>query len=164
MTKLEFDLYYVMTNSYTKFQVNISKDDREKSGKLNLAKGNNSCKSISSVTKLEFDLCYVMTNSYTKFQVNISKDDREKSGKLNFSKGQKTPVKADQAWPNCKLSCIISWQIHIPNFKSISQTTTDKSPENKILAKGNNSCKNKSRVTKLELDLYYVMTNSYKKF
>ena len=31
--KLELDLYYVMTNSYTKFQVNISKDGREKSGK-----------------------------------------------------------------------------------------------------------------------------------
>ena len=33
VTKLELDLYYVMTNSYTKFQVNISKDGREKSGK-----------------------------------------------------------------------------------------------------------------------------------
>ena len=36
MTKLELDLY-VMTNSYTKFEVNISKDCR--------AKGNNSYKS-----------------------------------------------------------------------------------------------------------------------
>ena len=32
--KLELDLYNVMTNSYTKFQVNISKDYTEKSGKL----------------------------------------------------------------------------------------------------------------------------------
>ena len=39
MTKLELDLYYVMTNSYTKFQVNISKGRREKSGKLNFSKG-----------------------------------------------------------------------------------------------------------------------------
>ena len=31
MTKL--DLYDVMTNSYSKFQVNISKESREKSGK-----------------------------------------------------------------------------------------------------------------------------------
>ena len=31
VTKLQLDLYHVMTNSYTKFQVNISKDDREKS-------------------------------------------------------------------------------------------------------------------------------------
>ena len=46
---------------------------------LILAKGNNSCKSRSSVTKLKLDLFYVMTNSYTKFQVNISNDDREKS-------------------------------------------------------------------------------------
>ena len=34
VTKLELDLYYVMTNLYTKFEVNISKDGREKSGKL----------------------------------------------------------------------------------------------------------------------------------
>ena len=37
--KLKLDLYYVMTNSYTEFQVNISKDKREKSGKLNFRKG-----------------------------------------------------------------------------------------------------------------------------
>ena len=55
---------------------------------LILAKGNNSCKSMSSVTKRELDLYYVKTNSYTKFQVNVSKDDREKFRKLNFSKGQ----------------------------------------------------------------------------
>ena len=53
-----------------------------------LAKGNNSCKSKSSVTKLDVELYYVMTNSYTKFQVNISNDGREKSWKLIFSKGQ----------------------------------------------------------------------------
>ena len=88
MTKVELDLYYVKTNSYTKFQVNISEDSREKSGKLNLAKGNNSYKSRLSVTKPELDLYCVKTNSYTKFQVNISKDGREKPGKLNFSKGQ----------------------------------------------------------------------------
>ena len=34
MTRVELDLYHVMTNSDTKFQVNISKDSREKSGKL----------------------------------------------------------------------------------------------------------------------------------
>ena len=34
VTKLKLDLNDVMTNSYTKFQVNISKDDIEKSGKL----------------------------------------------------------------------------------------------------------------------------------
>ena len=34
MTKLELDLYYLMTNSYTEFEVNISIDSREKSGKL----------------------------------------------------------------------------------------------------------------------------------
>ena len=37
-TKLELDLYYVKTNTYTKFQVNISTDDRKKSRKLNFSK------------------------------------------------------------------------------------------------------------------------------
>ena len=60
-TKLELDLYYAKTDSYTKFQVNISKDGREKSeksGKLNFSKlkGNYSCKSKSSATKLEPNL------------------------------------------------------------------------------------------------------------
>ena len=32
-TKVKLDLYYVKTNPYTKFQVNILKDDWEKSGK-----------------------------------------------------------------------------------------------------------------------------------
>ena len=62
------------------------------------------------------------------------------------------------------LICIMLWQIHTPNFKSISQTTTEKIPENWILAKGNNSPKSRSSVTKLKLDLYYVMINSYTKF
>ena len=37
--KLELDLCYAKTNSYTIFEVNISKDSREKSGKLNFRKG-----------------------------------------------------------------------------------------------------------------------------
>ena len=41
---------------------------------------------------------------------------------------------------------------------------TKKSAEKEILAKGNNSCKSRSNVTKVELDLYYVNTNSYMKF
>ena len=41
---------------------------------------------------------------------------------------------------------------------------TKKSPENVILGKGNNSCKNRSNATKVELDLYDVKTNSYMTF
>ena len=41
---------------------------------------------------------------------------------------------------------------------------TKKSPENEILAKGNNSCKSRSNATKVKLNLYYVKTNSYMKF
>ena len=87
-TKLQLDLYYVKTNPYMKFQVNMSKDDTEKSGKRNFSKGNNSCESRSNATKVELDLYHVKTNTYMKFQVNMSKDDKEKSGKRNFSQGQ----------------------------------------------------------------------------
>ena len=38
MTKLKVDLYCVKTNPYMKFYVNMSKDDKEKSGKQILAK------------------------------------------------------------------------------------------------------------------------------
>ena len=38
-TKLKLELYYVKTNSYMKFQLNMSKDDKEKSGKRNFSKG-----------------------------------------------------------------------------------------------------------------------------
>ena len=37
--KVKFDLYYVKTNPYMEFQVNMSKDGKEKSGKLNFCKG-----------------------------------------------------------------------------------------------------------------------------
>ena len=71
-----------------KFQVNMSKDDKEIPKNLILSKGNNSCKRRSNATKVELALYYVKTNSYMKFQLNMSKDDKEKSGKRNFSKGQ----------------------------------------------------------------------------
>ena len=38
-SKFKLDMYYVKTNSYMKFQVNMSKDDKEKSGKQNFSKG-----------------------------------------------------------------------------------------------------------------------------
>ena len=41
---------------------------------------------------------------------------------------------------------------------------TEKSSENEIFAKGNNSCKSRSNATKVKLDLYYVKTNAYTKF
>ena len=58
----------------------------------------------------------------------------------------------------------MSRQIHIPNFRSIPQKTGEKSSENEIFAKGNNSSKSWSNETKVELGLYYVKTNPYTKF
>ena len=37
--EVELDLYYVSTNSYMKFQVNVLKNGKEKSGKLHFSKG-----------------------------------------------------------------------------------------------------------------------------
>ena len=88
LAKLKLDMYYVNTNPYIKFQVNMSKDNKKKSGKVFLTKGDNLCKSKSNATKVKLDLYYVKTNSYMKFQRNTSKDNKEKSGKRNFSKGQ----------------------------------------------------------------------------
>ena len=48
-------------------------------------------------------------------------------------------------------------------FKSIKQNMTEKSLGN-IFAKGINSFKSRSSMTKLELDLYRVRSNSYTKF
>ena len=38
-TEVKLDLYYVKINSYTKFQIDITNDRREKSKKLNFCKG-----------------------------------------------------------------------------------------------------------------------------
>ena len=83
--------------------------------------------------------------------------------KLIFAKGINY-VKEGQAWRNSNLICIESKVIHIQNFNWITQKTAEKSPENTIWAKGNNSCTSRSSVTKLKLDLFYVPTNSYTKF
>ena len=37
--QVKLNLYYIKRNSYTKFQVNITKDSREKSGTLKFNKG-----------------------------------------------------------------------------------------------------------------------------
>ena len=89
---------------------------------------------------------------------------REKFGKNKFLQRALTPVKEGKPWRNLNLVCIETKAIHIQNFNWISQKIAEKSPENKILAKDNNSCKSRSSVIKLELELYYVMTNSYIKF
>ena len=101
-------------------------------------------------------------NAYTKFQ--YLKRLQGNVWKTKFLQRAITPVKVCQAWWNLNLICIMSMSIHIPDFNSKSQKTTEKSLENKILAKGNNSCKSMSSVTNLKLDVYYVITNSYTKF
>ena len=67
-------------------------------------------------------------------------------------------------WQKSNLICIKTKLIQIPNFKSISQRTIEKSSENQIFKKANNSSETRSNVTIVELDLYYVKTNSYTKF
>ena len=57
------------------------------SGKPNLVKGKNSCKSRPNAT-VELDLYNIMVINVLNFNVNISIDDIENSGKQNFRKGQ----------------------------------------------------------------------------
>ena len=87
---------------------------------------------------------------------------QRKVRKTKFEQRAITPIKVGQAWRYSNLICIMRWQFHTPNLKSISlKKMQRKVRENLILAKDNNSYKSRSSVTKLELDLYYVMANSY---
>ena len=54
-TKLELDLYEVMPNPYTRFEVNIYKRCRERSEIINFNKCINSSKDVRSATKGELD-------------------------------------------------------------------------------------------------------------
>ena len=84
--------------------------------------------------------------------------------KTNFLQRAITHVKVGQTWPKSNLTCIMSRKINIWNFNSMPRKMTKKSPENKIFANGNNSCKSRTNATKVKLDLYYVKTNPYTKF
>ena len=79
--------------------------------------------------------------------------------KTKFLRRALSPVKVGQAWQNANWVCIESKAIYIQNFDWISQKTAEKSPENRNWANGNNSGKKRSNVTKLKLDLFYVITN-----
>ena len=106
-TKVDLDLYNVKTNSYSKFQVNITKKKLERKVRKNkiFAKGNYSSKSGSNETKVELDLYYVKTNPYTKCQVNISKDDWEKFGKPSGRKTEWTDGRTDRGRVNIVPRC-----------------------------------------------------------
>ena len=65
-------------------------------------------------------LIYKISSQYLKrLQIKIRK--------TKFSQRAITPVKVSQVWRNSNLI----WQIHIPNFKLISQKTAEKSLENR---------------------------------
>ena len=55
------------------------------------------------------------------------------------------------------------WQIHLLCEVNISKDGRVLN-SGKLLTIGNNSCKNRSSVTKLKLDLFYVITNLYTTF
>ena len=59
------------------------------------------------------------------------KDDKDVR-KTKFQQRAITCVKVGQMQPKSNLICIMSRQIHIPNFKSICQRTTVKSSEKRV--------------------------------
>ena len=89
---------------------------------------------------------------------------KRKVRKTNIQAKGNNSCKSRSTQQNSNLICITWRQIHIQNFKWISQKTAEKSPETQILANGNNSYKNVSGATKLEFVLYHVKANSYTKF
>ena len=68
-------LYYVNTNSYPKFDVNILQDDREKCGIQ--TKENIWCAIRSNAIKVKLDRFCVKTNSYTKISSQNYKTGEE---------------------------------------------------------------------------------------
>ena len=82
-TEVIFDMCYLKTSLYIKFQVNIQYDNRDKTKKKNPT---NFKQKVTTPEKLgqvqqKSNLYYLNTNSYTKFQFNTSKDNREKTRK-----------------------------------------------------------------------------------
>ena len=146
-------------------------DDSEKCGKLNLNKGNISCaiRLCNQVKRNKSQTSYVLCHHWSrqiqipKCQVNNTRQEM-KVRKTKFLQRAIIQLKVGQTRPKSNLTCIMSRQIQIRNLNSICRKMTKKSPENELLAKGNNSCKIKSNATKVELDLYYVKTNPYTKF
>ena len=65
-----------------------------------------------------------------KILIEYLKRLQKKVRKTEIEQTAITPVKIVQAWRNSNLICFTSLQIHIPNFKSISQNTAEKSMEN----------------------------------
>ena len=114
-TKVKLDLYYVKTNPYTKFQVNISKDDLEKFGKTEWT---------------DTEWTDGLTDGQTDGEETYSPPPPPPPPRFHRGRGLITPVEVGQAWRKSNLICILSWQIHILNFKSISQKTAEKSLEN----------------------------------
>ena len=92
------------------------------------------------------------------------KRQERKVWKTQFLQSAKTQLKVSQTRQKSNVTCIRSRQIHKWNFKSKSQKTREKNPENNIFAKGNNSSKSTSNATKVKLDQYHVKTKSFTKF
>ena len=131
--KLKLDMWLIMTKTYTKFQLNISKHVEKNCGKLPMCnipsptKGHNSFKIWRNQTKHELDLWDITSKPYTKFQLNTSKHDEKKCGKLNCydflsPKRGITHSKFDGIWRNANLICGSSLQSHTQNFSSIPQS------------------------------------------
>ena len=158
-------MYYVNTNSYPKFDVNILKDDREVQQTKFKQKKISNVQSGQMQYKLNL-ICIILCQDKFIYRISSQYHKRtgEKSLENNIFVKAITQLKIRQTWQSLNLTCIRSRQIHIWNLKSICRKMTKISPENEILAKGSKSCKSRSNATKVELDLYYAKANSYNKF
>ena len=78
----------------------------------------------------DWDLPLSQKQFIYKISIEYIKRLQRKVWKTIFEQRAITPVKIGKAVQNLNLICFMSWQIHKPNFKSISQKTTEKIPEN----------------------------------
>ena len=116
-----------------KFELNMSKHEREKCGKLCIFSILSSKRGITP-TNINANwrhsnlICSTVKQShYAKFELNMSKHVGEKCGKLHItfilsSQRGITPSKIDAKWRQSNLICSTSKQSHVQNFSSICQS------------------------------------------
>ena len=101
------------------------------------SKGHNCGENYSTRPKFKLNLRILVTHLYTEFQIKMSicNGDNERKLKINgifLSPRGITLPKIIQPDPNSNPTCVFSWHIYIPNFKSKYQFVGDNERKLKI--------------------------------
>ena len=100
---------------------------------------------------LMFQTCYVTLHMEACYRLSFQLSFTYK--KTVFEQRAITHENLGQPWRKSNLICNSSYGSLLQTFIQICESIAEKSPENDFWAKGNNSWKIRSTVTKVELDL-----------